>query len=94
MDNEKKKRKDGCLEELKAIGTSTSDDDDESLDDNSRLLEELSQETVARGRPKALCYEEILLMVVRHPGNRRGCPGDVNQVHTPQGGRQQSKAVK
>ena len=51
----------------KAIGTSTSDDDDESLDDNSKLLEELSQETVARGHPKALYYEDILLMVVRHP---------------------------
>jgi hypothetical protein len=70
VDNEKKKCKDGCLEELfgpKVIGTSTSDDGDEALDDNSRLLEDLSQETVARGRPKALCYEDILLMVVRHP---------------------------
>ena len=31
------------------------------LDNGSRLSQ------VARGRPKALCYEDILLMVVRHP---------------------------
>jgi hypothetical protein len=85
VDNEKKKSKDGELFGPKAIGTSTSDDGDESIDDNSRLLEDLTQETVARGRPKALCYEDILLMVT---GNRRGCPGDINQVHTSQGGRQ------
>jgi hypothetical protein len=39
----------------------------EAEDNDSRLSKELSQETVARGRPKALCYEDILLMVVRHP---------------------------
>lgn len=27
----------------------------------------LTAETLGRGRPKALCYEDILLMVVRHP---------------------------
>ena len=27
----------------------------------------ISQECESRGRPKALCYEDILLMVVRHP---------------------------
>ncbi len=32
------------------------------------LLEEMiSQEYKDRGRPKALCYEDIQLMVVRHP---------------------------
>lgn len=37
-------------------------------DESSGLLEELlSQETLGRGRPKALCYEDISLMVVRHP---------------------------
>ncbi len=36
--------------------------EDEPPDENYRLLEELlSQETVGRGRPKALCYEDILL---------------------------------
>ncbi|KAK3940940.1 FluG domain-containing protein [Diplogelasinospora grovesii] len=74
VDNERKKPKDGCWEELfgpKSIGASSDDDgkDEEmALDDDSRLLEELlSQETAGRGRPKALCYEDILLMVVRHP---------------------------
>jgi hypothetical protein len=38
------------------------------LDDSSRMLEDiLSQETVSRGRPKALCYEDTLPMVMRHP---------------------------
>ncbi|KAK4158599.1 FluG domain-containing protein [Cladorrhinum sp. PSN259] len=37
-------------------------------DKHSSLLEELiSQESSSRGRPKALCYEDILLMIVRHP---------------------------
>ncbi|KAK4227736.1 FluG domain-containing protein [Podospora fimiseda] len=37
-------------------------------DEHSKLLEEmLLQECESRGRPKALCYEDILLMVVRHP---------------------------
>lgn len=44
------------------------DDDDKAPDEDSRLLEELlSQETASRGRQKALCYEDIQLMVVRHP---------------------------
>ena len=31
----------------------------------------LSQETADRGRPKALCYEDISLMAVRHPESGR-----------------------
>ena len=49
---------------------SSIDDPDEKAqdDDASRLLKEmLCQETTGRGRPKALCYEDVLLMVVRHP---------------------------
>ncbi|KAK3933883.1 FluG domain-containing protein [Diplogelasinospora grovesii] len=72
VDGEKKSPKDGCLEELfglKAIeGSSAGKDEDCALDDDSRVLEEiLSHETVGRGRPKCLYYEDILLMVVRHP---------------------------
>jgi hypothetical protein len=72
VDGEKKSPKDGCLEELfgrKAIeGSFGGKDEGGALDDVSRVLEEiLSQETVGRGRPKCLCYEDILLMVVRHP---------------------------
>ena len=38
------------------------DDNNEAIDDYSRLLKELlSQETTSRGRPKAPCYKDILL---------------------------------
>ena len=68
VDGEKKSRKDGCWEELFGPPVGGSSSDDEALDDSSRVLENiLSQETVSRGRPKSLCYEDILLMVVRHP---------------------------
>ncbi|KAK4171428.1 hypothetical protein QBC36DRAFT_391114 [Triangularia setosa] len=70
VDGERKSGKDGCLEELfsrHATG-SPSGDEDKAPDEHSRLLEEMiSQECESRGRPKALCYEDILLMVVRHP---------------------------
>jgi hypothetical protein len=38
---------------------------------NSVREDLLCQETLGRGRPKALCYEDILLMVVRHPETGR-----------------------
>ncbi|KAK4116055.1 FluG domain-containing protein [Canariomyces notabilis] len=70
VDGEKKSRKDGCLDEIfpcEAIG-GHSNNEDEGIDEDSRLLENLIlQETANRGRPKALCYEDILLMVVKHP---------------------------
>ncbi|KAJ2997766.1 hypothetical protein NUW58_g542 [Xylaria curta] len=44
-------------------------------DENSQLLESLLfQETLGRGRPKALCYEDIQMMVVRHPVTGRCIP--------------------
>ncbi|KAI1305758.1 hypothetical protein F5Y03DRAFT_384421 [Xylaria venustula] len=50
------------------VGTCEDDAEDKLSDEDARLLEEmLSAETTGRGRPKALCYEDILLMVVRHP---------------------------
>ena len=46
-----------------------------ALDKDSQLVESLlSQETVGRGRPKALCYEDILMMIVRHPVTGRCLP--------------------
>ena len=70
MDGERKSGNDGCLEELfprRTAGNAPSDED-EAPDDLSRLLEEMIlQECESRGRPKALCYEDIKLMVVRHP---------------------------
>ncbi|RYP20312.1 hypothetical protein DL765_002875 [Monosporascus sp. GIB2] len=50
------------------VGTCEDDAEYNLSDENARLLEEiLSAETTGRGRPKALCYEDILLMVIRHP---------------------------
>ena len=66
MDGEKKSGRDGCWEELFGPRADSSFSDGEALDDSSRVFEDiLSQETVNRGRPKALCYEHIMLMVVR-----------------------------
>jgi hypothetical protein len=70
VDGEKKSGDDGCLEELfprHATG-SAPNDEDKAPDEHSRLLEEMiSQECESRGRPKALCYEDIRMMVVCHP---------------------------
>ncbi|KAI0531848.1 hypothetical protein GGR58DRAFT_518190 [Xylaria digitata] len=50
------------------VGTCEDGVEDELLDEDAMLLEEmLSAETTGRGRPKALCYEDISLMIVRHP---------------------------
>lgn len=69
--NERKPPKDGSLEELfgaKAV-MDADDDVDEVPDDpdSAELCALLLKETVKRDRPKALCYEDILMMVVRHP---------------------------
>ncbi|KAK3177464.1 hypothetical protein K4F52_009755 [Lecanicillium sp. MT-2017a] len=72
VDGERKGPKDGSQETLfgqkvvqEVEGDSSSD---QSLDDESKELNKmLLQETTKRGRPKALCYEDILLMLVRHP---------------------------
>lgn len=78
VDGQRKKPKDGSVEELfgcKVVESPPSNDgadDDEDqaspLDEDSKLLQSLLfQETVERGRPKALCYEDIQMMIVRHP---------------------------
>ncbi|KAI0526175.1 FluG domain-containing protein [Xylaria bambusicola] len=87
VDGERKKPKDGSVEQLfgrKVVESpSPSSDDGEdngedrgpAPDKNSQLLESLlSQETLGRGRPKALCYEDIQMMVVRHPVTGRCIP--------------------
>ena len=83
MDAERKKPKDGSIEELfgcKVVKSSPSDDGEgeqppQQLDDDSKLLKSLlSQETVGRGRPKALCYEDIQMMIVRHSVTGRCMP--------------------
>lgn len=75
VNNERKPPKDGSLGQLfgakvvmSADGDAEADVDEEAADDDSRRLHELLlRETVKRGRPKALCYEDILMMMVRHP---------------------------
>jgi hypothetical protein len=50
------------------IGAGEDGDEEKLLDEEAKMVDEmLSTETLGRGRPKALCYEDILLMVVRHP---------------------------
>lgn len=70
VDGERKSGKDGCLEELfpRKPRVAHEEDGTKALEPSSGLLEDiLAQEYASRGRPKALCYEDILLMVVRHP---------------------------
>ncbi|KAI3339677.1 FluG domain-containing protein [Ustulina deusta] len=87
VDGERKKPKDGSAEQLfgrKVVespspsaddGEDDSEDQGSAPDENSQLLESLlSQETLGRGRPKALCYEDIQMMVVRHPVTGRCIP--------------------
>lgn len=69
--NERKAPKDGSLQELfgsKAVMAADADDDEEPDDpDSPELCTLLLNETVKRDRVKALCYEDILMMIVRHP---------------------------
>ncbi|RYO82108.1 hypothetical protein DL764_009661 [Monosporascus ibericus] len=81
VDGERKKPIDGSIEKLfgrKVVQSSSSDDGEDQappLDEDSKLLQSLlSQETVGRGRPKALCYEDIQMMIVRHPVTGRCIP--------------------
>ncbi|KAI0835719.1 hypothetical protein F5Y06DRAFT_305690 [Hypoxylon sp. FL0890] len=81
VDSERKKPRDSSIEELfgdKVVQSPPSDDDEEQatpLDKDSKQLQSLlSQETVGRGRPKALCYEDIQMMIVRHPITGRCIP--------------------
>ncbi|KAL6415364.1 uncharacterized protein AUP68_01917 [Ilyonectria robusta] len=85
VDGERKKPKDGLVEQLfgrKVVEAPPSTDNSENPeqqesapDKDSQLLESLlSQETVGRGRPKALCYEDIMMMIVRHPATGRCIP--------------------
>ncbi|EJP61685.1 FluG domain-containing protein [Beauveria bassiana ARSEF 2860] len=72
VDGERKGPKDGSREILfgqKVIQQVENDGSaDQTLDKQSvELNKMLLQETIKRGRPKALCYEDILLMLVRHP---------------------------
>ncbi|RYP51532.1 hypothetical protein DL769_010800 [Monosporascus sp. CRB-8-3] len=74
--NQKKPKgdpQDGNLR-MKAI-TSAGGGDEEPPDEDSKQLNELlSAETTGRGPSKALCYEDILMMIVRRPRTDRPVP--------------------
>ncbi|PCD28577.1 hypothetical protein AU210_011136 [Fusarium oxysporum f. sp. radicis-cucumerinum] len=81
VDGERKKPKDNSLDELFGHKTSHSSsmengtDPELSSNEKANLVEGLlTQETMGRGRPKALCYEDILMMIVRHPVTGRCIP--------------------
>jgi hypothetical protein len=83
VDGERKEPKDGSIQELfgrkahRAPSGNEDDEDDEAPppDEDAKLLEGLLlQETVGRGRPKALCYEDIMMFIVRHPVSGRCVP--------------------
>ncbi|KAK3389614.1 FluG domain-containing protein [Podospora didyma] len=77
VNNERKPPKDGSLDELfgaKAVMSAEVQSDNEGAEDNVATDEDMKvvemlllQETIGRGRQKALCYEDILMMIVCHP---------------------------
>ncbi|KAJ9419892.1 hypothetical protein FOXG_15582 [Fusarium oxysporum f. sp. lycopersici 4287] len=81
VDGERQKPKDGSIQELFGqnavqLSSSASSEEQESpADEHSKVLNSLlCQETLGRGRPKALCYEDIQMMIVRHPATGRCIP--------------------
>jgi hypothetical protein len=81
VDGERKKLKDNSMEELFGHKTSHSSfagngaDSKLSSDKKANLFKGfLTQEAIGRGRPKALYYESILIMIVRHPVTGRCIP--------------------
>ena len=83
VDNERKEPKDGSLHEIfgqKAVadggdGKDEGEANDKPPDAESQLLcRLLLKDTKNRGRPKALCYEDIVMMLVRHPVTGRAIP--------------------
>ncbi len=80
MNGERRDPKDGSRKELfhPKAGTYSEQvaaDDDIAPDKVSqKLYSLLSRETEGRSRPKALCYEDIMMMMVRHPQTGQTIP--------------------
>ncbi|EEY22890.1 conserved hypothetical protein [Verticillium alfalfae VaMs.102] len=88
--NQRQRPQDGSMEELFGLKVvpsegrqtiSESADKDEggesevAQDEESLRLDEIPcTQTTGRGRPKALCYEDISMMIVEHPVTRRAIP--------------------
>ncbi|CRK29684.1 hypothetical protein BN1723_015696 [Verticillium longisporum] len=96
--NQRQRPQDGSMEELfglkvvpsegrQTIGGSGDKDEGEESDvahdeESLRLDELLCTQTTGRGRPKALCYEDISMMIVEHPVTRRAIPAmSIKFVH-------------
>ncbi|KAM0271864.1 hypothetical protein ACHAQH_008964 [Verticillium albo-atrum] len=96
--NERQKPQDGSMEELfglKVVPSGVpqsidgsgdkgeSEESDVAQDEDSLRLDELlCTQTTGRGRPKALCYEDISMMMVEHPVTRRAVPAmSIKFVH-------------
>lgn len=76
---EKERKKPDDMKELfrrKAVTFPDDDDDEPPAPDafSKRVSELLLREPAERGRSKALCYEDILLMIARHPVTGRYLP--------------------
>ncbi|RYP03294.1 hypothetical protein DL764_005235 [Monosporascus ibericus] len=80
VNGERRDPKDGSRKELFHLKAGTyfeqvAADDDIAPDKVSqKLYSLLSRETEGRGRPKALCYEDIMMMMVRHPQTGQTIP--------------------
>ncbi|KAK2477167.1 hypothetical protein H9L39_12391 [Fusarium oxysporum f. sp. albedinis] len=81
VDGERQKPKDGSIQELfgqnavQSSSSASSEEQEAPADEQSKVLNGLlCQETVGRGRPKALCYEDIQMMIVRHPATGQCMP--------------------
>jgi hypothetical protein len=59
--------KDGEAHEADDDADDDADDEEPPDEDSKQLNELLAAETTRRGRSKALCYEDIFMMIVRHP---------------------------
>lgn len=78
VEAQRKRPTDGSFEKLfnsKAIQSAEDNDSAEATDEVSvKVNNLLLQEPTNRNRPKALCYEDILFTIVRHPVTQQTVP--------------------
>lgn len=82
VDNKEEKIRDGPIKTLSgntAVHSATpgrgQDDPSGALDPDRNVLDDFFlQEPAEHGQPKALCYEDIQMMIMRHPDTKRCIP--------------------
>jgi hypothetical protein len=79
VEAERKGPKNGSIEKLfgrKVVQSAGNDDkpNETGTLESAELCELLLQENTKRGRPKALCWEDIMMMLVRHPVTEQAVP--------------------